>query len=993
MPARTPLRQVNEGSSMRLAWILAILLPLVSAIPASSQLLYSKQTKDLNLIYYDRAHEYLTFHLMRSFENSLAFHKKLFNYTPSEPVVVLMQDFGDYGHGGTSTVPWNYLSIGIEPFDYVYETMPANERMNWLMHHELVHVVATDKGAGRDLKYRRFFRGKVTPIQENPLSMLYSYLTSPRWYSPRWYHEGIAVFLETWMAGGVGRVLGGYDEMVFRTMVLEKAYFYDVVGLESEGTTIDFQVGQNSYLYGTRFVTWLAMQHGPEKLLQWFDRTEGSERYFSDQFQHVYGVSLHDQWRRWIVWEKEWQKQNLERIRQYPVTSERPISPSTLGSVSRSYYDRERGLLYAAINRPAQPAQIVSIDRVSGRLVKLAEVGTPALYYVTSLAHDASARKLFFTTDNARGWRDIHQLDLANGSRKLLMKNVRTGDLVVNAADHSLWGTQHHNGYTSIIRIPPPYKDWKPVLTLEYGRDLFDLDISPDGTTLSASMIDVSARQQLVSLQIADLLAGRSRYEVLHEFENNSPANFVFSPDGRYLYGTSYYTGVSNVFRYDRERKAMEAMTNSETGFFRPIPVSDHTLLGFRYTTKGFLPVEFAVARRDDLNAIQYLGQQVAERHPMVKGWNAGSPARVNLDEVTTYSGRYRPFREMRLASVYPVAEGYKDSVALGLRFNLADPLALHTLDVTTSYSPDEELDDEERFHFKAGYEHAPWEVRLKYNSTDFYDLFGPTKTSRKGHSASVSYHNSLIYERPKIFDYTIRAAYFGGLDTLPDFQNVQAPFEEYATVGAGLNYQDMRRTIGAVDFEKGFAWRADTAGSYVNSEFFPQVTGAIDYGFMLPLAHSSIWLRGAAGKSFGDEDNAFANFFFGGFGNNWIDYKEVRRYRDAYSFPGLELNEVGGNDFAKSTIEWTLPPIRFERAGVPGFYTNWARVALFGGGLVTNMSRPDERRWLQNAGAQVDFSLVLFSSLESTFSFGYALAFDHGRTEDEFMVSLKLLR
>ena len=87
------------------------------------------------------------------------------------------------------------------------------------------------------------------------MSMLYSFLTSPRWYSPRWYHEGIAVFLETWMAGGIGRTLGGYDEMVFRTMVLEDAYFYDVVGLESEGTTIDFQVGQNSYLYGTRFVT------------------------------------------------------------------------------------------------------------------------------------------------------------------------------------------------------------------------------------------------------------------------------------------------------------------------------------------------------------------------------------------------------------------------------------------------------------------------------------------------------------------------------------------------------------------------------------------------------------------------------------------------------------------------------------------------------------------------------------------------------------------
>ena len=136
------------------------------ATAAAAQDLRSRRTADLNLIYYDQAHEYLTYHLVRSFENSLNFHKRLFGYTPTEPVVVLMQDFGDYGHGGTSTVPWNYVSIGIEPFDYVYDTMPANERINWLMHHELVHVVATDKGADSDLRFRRLFHGKVHPTNQ-----------------------------------------------------------------------------------------------------------------------------------------------------------------------------------------------------------------------------------------------------------------------------------------------------------------------------------------------------------------------------------------------------------------------------------------------------------------------------------------------------------------------------------------------------------------------------------------------------------------------------------------------------------------------------------------------------------------------------------------------------------------------------------------------------------------------------------------------------------
>ena len=32
--------------------------------------------------------------------------------------------------------------------------------------------------------------------------------------TPRWYVEGAAVFMETWMAGGIGRAQSAYDEMV-----------------------------------------------------------------------------------------------------------------------------------------------------------------------------------------------------------------------------------------------------------------------------------------------------------------------------------------------------------------------------------------------------------------------------------------------------------------------------------------------------------------------------------------------------------------------------------------------------------------------------------------------------------------------------------------------------------------------------------------------------------------------------------------------------------
>ena len=976
---------------MRRTLLAGLAVSLLVAATAAGQQLWSRDTANLKLVYYDKAHEYLTYHLARSFENSLAFESRLFDFKPSEPVLILMQDFGDYGHGGTSTVPWNYISIGIEPFDYVYETMPSNERMNWLMHHELVHVVATDKGAGADLAFRRFFHGKVAPIKEEPLSMLYSYMTSPRWYSPRWYHEGIAVFLETWMAGGVGRVLGGYDEMAFRTMVLENSYFYDVVGLESEGTTIDFQVGQNSYLYGTRFVTWLALQHGPEKVIEWFNRTEGSRRYFKTQFQQVFGVPLDEEWRRWIVSEHQWQQHNLARIRQYEVTEQTPVTTAVLGSVSRSFYDRRNNVLYAAIDRPAQPAQIVAIDMRSGSITPLAEVSGPALYFVTSMAYDAEARKIFFTTDNSRGWRTLNELDIDSRRQRVLLEKCRTGDIVVNATDHSIWGIQHHNGFSSLVRIPKPYSTWKNVLTLEYGRDLFDIDLSPDGKKLSASLIEVNGDQQLVMLDTAKLLEGDATFEPLHTFENNGPENFTFSPDGRYLYGTSYYTGVSNVFRYDIANRKMEALTNAESGLFRPIELSPERMLAYRYTATGFTPVTMPIQPREDVNAVEYLGQQVVEKHPVVKSWNAGSPARVDLDKVTTYAGPYRPIAQTRLGSLYPVIEGYKNTVAAGVRLNFSDPLGLNAIDATAAIS--NAGSSSERFHAKVGWDHAPWKVRLNYNATDFYDLFGPTRVSRKGYSAGASYHQYITYDRPKTLEYTLGTAFYGGLDTLPDNQNIRAPFSRYSRLYGHLDYQDLRRTIGAVDYERGQSWMLGASGNYVNSDTFPRIFGTYDRAFPLPVEHTSLWIRGAAGKSWGDATNPFSNFYFGGFGNNWVDWQEVRRYREYDSFPGIDIGEAGGNDFAKGSLELTLPPLRFRRVGVPSLYANWARLALFSSVLGTNFENSGLHRELYDAGAQVDVSLVLFSNLESTFSLGYAQTRERGRHSNEVMVSLKLLR
>lgn len=969
---------------------------LLQSAPAFSQL-SSLETKNLRLISYDRSHAFVVPHLARCFENAFRFHSKLFSYTPTEEVTLLLQDFGDYGNGGATAVPFNLISVGISPFHYAYETSPANERMNALMNHELVHIVALDRASESDRLFQSLFSGKIVPTRENPLSMLYSYLTTPRRYSPRWYHEGIASFLETWMDGGIGRALGAYDEMVFRTMVRDSAYIYDYVGLESEGTTIDFQVKANSYLYGTRFMNFVAYQYGPERLIQWVSRTDESRRFFASQFEHVFGVSLEQAWSDWITFERRWQQANLDSIRLHPVSRHRELSPQTLGSVSRAFYDKSQKKIYAAINYPGQVAHIAAMKIDDGAVEHICDVKGGALYYVSSLAYDSSSRVLFYTTDNNK-WRDLNMVDVETGVSKLLIQDARTGDLAFNHADKSLWGVRHFIGFSTLVRIPPPYTDWNQVYTLPYGKDLFDIDIAADGKTLTGALAEVSGNQKLIQMDIQKLMKGDHSSEIIFDFDSNSPATFVFSPDGRFSFGTSYYSGVSNIFRYDFEKKSMVALTNCETGYFRPIPVSDDSLIAFNYTGTGFVPVMLTNREQEHVSAINFLGQAVVERHPIVTQWKLDPPSEssINIDSLTTYSGEYRPIDHIKVTSLYPMVEGYKDFASFGLRMNASDPILINEIDLSTSYSPNALLPAGERLHARLNLHSWRWRFLATYNAADFYDLFGPTKTSRKGYSAGVQYREFLVFDEPKTMDYLVTGSAYWGLERLPDFQNVSIKsFDRFLSVSGRLNYQYFMRSIGAVEEETGFRWQMISHNNYVNGVLFPRLLSNLDYGFLLPVSHSSIWLRGSSGYSFGEREEAFAKFYFGGFGNNWIDYLDSKRFREYYSFPGVELNEIGGTNYGKLMLEWTLPPLRFRRFGVQSFYMNWMHLSLFASGLSTNFDNPSLKQTAVNVGGQLDCKLVMFSTQESTLSFGYAVAWrDHlPSSTKEFMISLKLLK
>jgi hypothetical protein len=949
------------------------------------------ETKDLDLLYFDPLQTYLTPYVARAFENALQFHKRKFEWTPWEPTTMLLKDFSDYANAGARASPNNAVLIDVAPLSVSMETFSPGERFFTIVNHEMAHVAQMDVWNKKDAFWRHFFHGKVPPVQEHPESIIYNFLVTPRNNTPRWYLEGGAVFFETWMSGGLGRAQGGYDEMAWRAKVRDNDKFYSPLGLESQGIAVDFQVGVNDYLYGTRFMSYLALKYGPDKFVEWQSRREDSRPFYAAQFKHVFGRRLDDVWNDWIAFEHDYQKANLAKLAQYPLTDTVKLSPKGLGSISRGFIDPKTNSLVAAFRYPGTIGFIGRMDLANGKLTKLQEIKGMMLYKVTSVAFDPDSRTAFYTEDNY-AFRDLMAVNVDTGKKRMLLRDARIGDLVFSKADKSIWGIRHENGLATIVRIPAPYAGFNQIHSFKYGQVPFDLDISPDGTMLSASFGEINGTQTMRVWKTDSLSPDNDPVEVSRlALPPSTPEGFTFTPDGRALYGTSYYTGVSNVFRFDVASGKYDAVSNASTGFFRPMLQPDGSLIAYEYSGQGLQPVRFQPEVKNDLGTVEFLGTRVVNERPELKQWGVGSPAKIDLEPLITARSKYNSARRMKLAGLYPIVEGYKGFVSPGYFIHFEDPLQFRQINATISVSPFNKMRTRDRLHAKIQYKTLNWDFQYKHNGADFYDLFGPVERSRRGDAFSAAYNKTIIYDPPRQLDVVGSGAVYLGLETLPGAQNIASP-KNILSLEAGAKYTNTRKALGGVDHEKGIAWRALADLDYADSKAFPKLYGGVDYGVPLPFPNSSLWLYAHAGTAWGQRAHPLSAFYFGSFRNNYVDDRPEKRYREMESFPGFEIDEIAVRRFAKLTGEVNLPPIRFAEIGTPAFYLSHIRPAVFAGVMATNNQDGSNHRYM-DIGTQLDLNFTVALRLPMVLSVGVAGGFDDGHyRKTEWLASLKIM-
>ncbi len=970
-----------------------IFIYLILTVTLKAQSGWLEKDSEHFKVIYKPEQAYLVPHIINSAETSLRTLMKLFDYTPSEKIVISLYDASDYGFASTTTVPENFIRLEIEPFEHEYENIPFNERFQWVLSHELVHVVVDDHASNVEKVTRSIF-SKVSPEQVQPLSIFYSLLTNYSRFTPRWHQEGIAVFLETWLNGGFGRVLGNFDEMFFRSMVADSVRFPGYIELDSKTTLTNFLLGTLYYIYGERFCSYLSIKYGSDKLIDWF-KEEPNDFYegFLNKFEKIYGISLDKAWNDFIFYEKKFQGKNIKKIESAGLTPMRQLKNKAIGWVTEPYYIQQDSTMIFGYHTPNYLAGIQTLNLKNGASDRIGTLPTPSLIKVASTAYDKDLGLFFYTTKNNELYRDVCVLQTSTNDTKVLFADCRVGDLTITSTTHDLWGVLHSNAEVSLVVSPYPYKNLVPLIKFNADDEIYDLSISPNGKYLAAILHRANGDQSLILVNCDSLKDGSSfKYETIAD--KGSPESPSWSPDGKYLFWNAYVNGVSNIYRDNLDNADIEPLSNVLTGLFKPVYLNKDSLFAFEFTPKGFTPVIIPNKSANHLPAINYLGEKVVEKDPeltklALKQDDDPLPDTVQPRNFTNYNS----LANLKVLTFIPVITGFQDQKVIGIFTHISDPLIVNDLTFEFGISPFKSKAKIPLFHIKGKYEYKKrFTIGINYNPGDFYDLFNQRKRGMIGTKLTLGYTNYWVYDNPLKIMQSVSLDYYKDIEFIND-NLVRVSQPNFSVLQTTLNAKNLRRSIGSIDFEEGdeFNTTAMAFGTEVPRLLVAgQIYGEWDHYLTWLYPHNTFHLKIAGGWSILTDRVVQAKFYFGGFGNRPLEDVDVMQYRKVFRFPGIPIYSLAAEKFGKLMLEDELPPLRFSDAAIGQHYLSHISLSVFSQSLLLASSQPKE--WI-DLGTQINFVFRHWFNLESTFSAGIAEAWHSKGNSWEWFLSYKLLR
>lgn len=881
-------------------------------------------------------------------------HSKLsawIQWQPSDKTDLVVSDEFDVSNGFATPFPGNRSQIYISPPDSISSLEDHAGWLEILIMHEYLHILHLDKATNSGATWREVFG-------RNPFFL---FNTFPAASLPGWGIEGLATYIETDKARGVGRGQSSYYDMLMRLEVEN-----GIKPIHQVNQPISsWPMGSTRYLYGVNYYQFIEQQYGAKTingLVNDFAATLFPFRINNNTEQIVNKnlVVL------WAEFKDYLQKKHLPKINS--------IKNSGLKAGTRltfnGYFDEsltalaDGRLFYVSYDGLRNPSLMIRKGKITRKIIRV-ESGT-------RLDVHASAGLLLAQPtlcDNSQYLYDLYQMDLETETMQRLTNCARYRTASWSPDGSQIIAVQNKLGKNELVLLDAKAKKIKTLWSGAQWQVVSSLDWSPDGKFLVAAIFRENSGWNLERFDITN-----NRWSFLTK--NSDIQHYPrISLDSNSVYYSADHDGIYNIFKIALKTKTVIQLTNVLGAAFYPAQVnSKGDLFYISHNTQGM-----------DLYQLPVSAQLLTKiNDTSIKNQTTGIALAAAPEVQVSEAEQYSPWSSLRPRWWYPVFAFSDDISMVGFNTSSFDVLSRHNYATLLAYDS---------------------KNKVALGALDYiYDRYWPIVKLHYDRRLSILYGSDNKFARAKVTDTTqvetilpflglkqqLTTHFVIGKETVNDARRAAGvplakEFQD-KYYGASVIYNNTSRHPRAISRNEGrqIIFTIEDSDAFKDS-FYSGSVKTFDWrefvalGGKHVLAFRVVSGRGDAGsKPFqlgGSNNTSFVPPLLGG---TLIDSPFYRR---EYNLRGYSsgLRSLIGNNINVISAEYRFPLFKLERSFMtPPFGLHELHAALFydsGAAWDNNVSTPD--KYYSGTGVELTAVSLFFFHSRLNIVLGYASGLD----------------
>ncbi|MES0326917.1 MAG: hypothetical protein ABUK13_01890 [Gammaproteobacteria bacterium] len=520
---------------------------------------YSIHSPHFHLHYHDGLEEMAreTLSLAEQIHTRLS---KQLNWTPEEPVNLVLTDEYDSSNGMATPFPSNWIMLFVSPPDDLIGLEDHAGWMELLLTHEYTHILHLDK-VRFGPKFLRSIFGR-------------NFLLFPNTFQPRWMIEGYATYIETDEKRGIGRGQSSLYDSMMRTEVLNG--IKPIRQLNQPMAT--WPTGTAAYLYGVHFYQFMAETYGAEKIDALIENYSNNilPFFINSNAESVYSKDLSVLWDEFEIYLDKKYRPQIDAVNKKGLIEGKRLTtdgyfagPLRILPDGRAYYISYNGKSHASLMMLDQQDKVHHLREVN---------------FGTRLDVHPQAGILLLQPErchNAAVYYDIYRVDLEGDDLERLTECARYRNASWSADGSQIIAVHNKAGKNElhvldldgqVKNILWRGKPWEVIGTL---------DTSADGQELVASVWRKKTGWNLEQFNLKNktwrLLTNDAAIE-------DHPQ---YSSDGKSILFTSEHGGIYNIRRKDLNTGRSASLTNVITSATSPVESDNGDIYYLGYTAEG----------------------------------------------------------------------------------------------------------------------------------------------------------------------------------------------------------------------------------------------------------------------------------------------------------------------------------------------------------------------------------------------------------------------